>query len=1232
MDKLNLEIGWDIDNNQLKAGLDQARKNIEGVGQTIEVVEEKVNNGFQSNIQQVNLLAKNYDMLKKEAEEYAKIVATSFDPTEIAAYNAKLVIVREEMAKIKAMGLDLPSPTVPAQKWNSLQNSINQISRELPAFTYSIQTGFMAISNNLPMLFDDIGKLTKENEALLASGKKGVPVWKQVASSLFSWNTLMSVGITLLTVYGKEIGAWVTSLFMGKKGLDALKLAQEALTKAMDDNSFSKAIQDVDRLRNAVDMAKQGFVSKKSVVEEYNKTIGQATGEVKTLDEVEKFLIANADNYIKMMMYKAAANLALADAAKEAIEAEKIRIKELKEFEKTADQQIPVGTGTSGYVTETDIKNAKYNAKKLAEARKEEQIKVHADAEQKQLDISNNFMRKAQDYASKMKISVFGDGPKKEKDTTDKMENLFDQIVNGREEMLNKILLLDKEYARKSMASDAAEVQALKDKFAEFRRIIAEENEKIKKYNDKNRDKKGFQAVDLIDVSKVDPIEKRAGEQLAYNQSTAKTIKEIEEKKKLFSEYESYVAKLGKEKADAVYKDKLGGFEKYVDYIQSVAIKEADAINAVTTGTATDQQSDRAKAINKEKDEAVAAEKKKQTEVLALMLTYDQQRKNLIAKYEADRATQVQTATAAELAEFDRKHTEELHQLDDANIERLQSVKNLFNGIERLTDAQARKVISDIQTLLNSGVEISPEMLKKIRETLKDTTKALDARLPDRVMQLSSAFSQMGQELSGVNEGLGSMLSGMGNILAASVQIGDNFTALNKGLENYKKYKDDKEKGAAGGGGAAGLLGGISAIAGVAGPIGGIVSAVAGVASGVVKFFGAAKESARQAEKQLKEYQAKIIEGELEYNRLIRERARSQKSVNDMTLEELKLQKELLKTQLEAKELRDFSYEKKVKKKIGVLTLETIERVDKQEVLSDYEYALQKILDEGTEVVGKKKEKYGGILGIGKKTRLVDVTASLAGKTYEDLERLYTEGKMNDATKALFENLQKAKKEVDDINELMKEIDEQIMDKMSGSVSASSISSSIIQGFKDGKRAVVDFAGDAEEIIQNALLSAMSATVLEEPLQELVKSFREDAKDGLSESEILEFKKAYGDVVKSGIDAMKEIDKLTGGKIGSSSPTGRINSSITETTGSNILGFERARYELAKQQLAAVVAALDFEKKSYEQILESVRYLKSIEQHTKDTVAELKNAVVELKAINKNTTSKSGRTAEGMGL
>lgn len=113
--------------------------------------------------------------------------------------------------------------------WSGLGNAINQLTREAPAFTYSIQTGFLAISNNLPILIDEINNLTAANKALRAEGKPTQSVLSQIGGALFSWQTLLSLGVTLLTVYGREIGEWAAKLFEGSKALNAAKDSQKAL-------------------------------------------------------------------------------------------------------------------------------------------------------------------------------------------------------------------------------------------------------------------------------------------------------------------------------------------------------------------------------------------------------------------------------------------------------------------------------------------------------------------------------------------------------------------------------------------------------------------------------------------------------------------------------------------------------------------------------------------------------------------------------------------------------------------------------------------------------------------------------------------------------------------------------------------------------------------------------------------------------------------------------------------
>lgn len=90
-------------------------------------------------------------------------------------------------------------------RFNSLNVSVQQVARELPALAISANTFFLAISNNLPILADSISAVRKENQELIASGQKAVPVWKQVAGSLFSWQTALVDGVTILSMYGEEI-------------------------------------------------------------------------------------------------------------------------------------------------------------------------------------------------------------------------------------------------------------------------------------------------------------------------------------------------------------------------------------------------------------------------------------------------------------------------------------------------------------------------------------------------------------------------------------------------------------------------------------------------------------------------------------------------------------------------------------------------------------------------------------------------------------------------------------------------------------------------------------------------------------------------------------------------------------------------------------------------------------------------------------------------------------------
>ena len=114
-----------------------------------------------------------------------------------------------------------------ASGFQGLRNSINQLTREAPAFANSINTGFMAISNNLPIFIDEITRLKAANAELNAEGKKTPSIWKTVGASFFSLQTLFSAGITLLTLYGGELVKAIGGMFGYKDAADEAAKSQK---------------------------------------------------------------------------------------------------------------------------------------------------------------------------------------------------------------------------------------------------------------------------------------------------------------------------------------------------------------------------------------------------------------------------------------------------------------------------------------------------------------------------------------------------------------------------------------------------------------------------------------------------------------------------------------------------------------------------------------------------------------------------------------------------------------------------------------------------------------------------------------------------------------------------------------------------------------------------------------------------------------------------------------------
>jgi hypothetical protein len=1082
MDKYSLDVEFPIDNDRLKRESAEAKTIISGVGETAEVTAERagkrMGDAFDKPIQKVGDLERNVASLKIQLQSYEAIVEKSFDSKVIAQYNQKIEETKNQIAGLRSLGKDSLVPMEQGaaktkSNFNGLQNSINQISRELPAFTYSAQTGFMGISNNIPILADEIGRLRKQNEALVASGQKGVPIWKQLVGGLFSWGTALSLGVTLITIFGKEIGNLFTALFKGKDAIDAAKERLKALNETLKDTSFQKTIAGVSELRINLDLAKKGMADKEAVVKQYNETIGKTAGQVKDLDGVEKGLVANADNYIKMTLYKAAANLQLAEAAKRAAEIQENALKSAEEFANVGDKAVSaIGAGAGGAGSQFGV--AKFDSKQYADNLKRDGEKRKA-ARKKQLEEEQSayeknaaeLLNKAAKNAGAMGGKLLGD-TKADAKQDKKDANTYAQALERREDLLNKLADLDAEYSRRSFDKDKEELAALKQKFVKARRIV----------EDFNSDPKNIK-VAKVSIASLAPLEQRATTDLVYRQQTTHLKNELDRQKKIFEEYEDYKTKFGAEKANERFKAELKGFESYSDLLKA-EFQKTFAVGMMG-GVSGDVLKERLLDQGKRFADTQKAEQANYDKLLVELQDYQTKRKLLEETYNKELAMLSEKGKASEIAVLTENYTKELNQLDDANIQKLDSYKSLFEGIERLTDAASRKVIADAEAMLTQALAagtISAEEAKKIRLALKDTQKSLDNRFIDRLHNVAGAFAEIANNVGGVDTGLGSVLTTVSSIVGATADVKKNIGALTEDIANFKANKAD---------GGGGLMGSISGIAGIAGSAGAVVGTITGVVSSISNFFNKAKEQREQARKEQEAFRTGVFTGELEINQLYRERLRDQVRINELRIE-------------------------------GIAKEGNLIRQQQQENQDDFKTAMAAIGGESFKTGEKKINAQQG--------RLDDVYASLAGKSFEEIEQLAIKGQLEGKALSIYQSLLKLRQEGLDLAKAEAEVANELSATITATT-ADNILSGIVQGFKDGKSEIKDFTDTFEEGMKGAIFAAMEAE-LEPATKDFYKKFAEFSKDGLNAGEIDKLKADYMAIAENGKAYAESMAQVTG--------------------------------------------------------------------------------------------------------
>lgn len=137
------------------------------------------------------------------------------------------------------------------KNFDGLSFSISQLLREAPAAAVSMNTFFLAISNNVPMVVDQIRKVILANKQLKAAGTETVSVIKQIGKSLISFNAIMMLVVTLFTFFGEDILKWAKKLITGNKIIISTTKALKNLKKQIKETSdeFGEGLSTLYRLQ-----------------------------------------------------------------------------------------------------------------------------------------------------------------------------------------------------------------------------------------------------------------------------------------------------------------------------------------------------------------------------------------------------------------------------------------------------------------------------------------------------------------------------------------------------------------------------------------------------------------------------------------------------------------------------------------------------------------------------------------------------------------------------------------------------------------------------------------------------------------------------------------------------------------------------------------------------------------------------------------------------------------------
>lgn len=620
--------------------------------------------------------------------------------------------------------------------WNGLNASVQQVARELPSLAVGWNAFFLAISNNLPIMADEIKRARDEFKALQESGQKGVPVWKQLTKSILNWQTALVVGITLLSVYGKDIMDWVASLFKAKDATKELLSAEQEMALGI-----KKGMKDVANSTVKLDVLYKA-------TQDHTRSLKDRNAAVDELQKMYPAYFANLSN-----------DEILAGKAKEAYE----QLREELVANAIARAQLDRMTDIADKREESLLKRrVQYNTYLQAEQKIIEASAALEDARQKKAKEGDEVwgylvakreeeLKKAEDQAKKEK-AAWEDLIKETKD--------YDKVLEGMSKNINVGALVND-------SNDANKKEA--EEYANYMKNIESELTKTRIALIEDRRKAEIASVENTYKENINKIKGYSAKEnqlrSQYEEEKNKNIRDINEKYDLErEEYESDLEKRSIElKLDTIKNDS----EKELEYKLDLLLRMNELL----------------------REEEIREAERRGEDVELINKKYDARFSSIIQDNISERLGLIKKGTDRELDILDTNSLEEINALNKQYKQGEINEKQYRDGLYKITkesgEAKLKLLLKEAEAELALSSDLPQEKVDEIQRRIDKIKAQIGAFGDDMDNDENNPGKRWADDF---NNALGNLSSSANKYLGDSANI---FNALGDIIGEITSKMDD---------------------------------------------------------------------------------------------------------------------------------------------------------------------------------------------------------------------------------------------------------------------------------------------------------------------------------------------------------------------------------------------------------------------------------------------------------